>query len=61
MPLMKYLRLLKLEKAKELLLTTDKSVLDIAETVGFEDSNYFTAVFTNVFGLSPRAFRKSNE
>ena len=61
MPLMKYLRLLKLEKAKELLLTTDKSVLDIAETVGFEDSNYFTAVFTNVFGLSPRVFRKSNE
>lgn len=60
MPLMKYLRLLKLEKAKELLLTTDKSVLDVAETVGFEDSNYFTAVFTRAFGISPRAFRKAN-
>ena len=59
-PLMKYLKTLKIEKAKELLVTTNESILAISERVGFEDSNYFTAVFTAHAGVSPRAYRKAN-
>ena len=59
-PLMKYLRNLKIEKAKELLVMTNESVLSISEKVGFEDSNYFTAVFTAKVGVSPRTYRKAN-
>ena len=59
-PLMRYVRNLKIEKAKELLVTTNNNVLQISESVGFEDSNYFTAVFKKTVGLSPRAYRNKN-
>ncbi len=60
LPLMRYVRTLKLEKAKELLVTTNNSVLQISELVGFEDSNYFTALFKKSVGISPRAYRNKN-
>ena len=59
-PLMRYVRNLKIEKAKELLVTTSNSVLQISESVGFEDSNYFTAVFKKDVGLSPKDYRNKN-
>lgn len=56
-PLMRYVCELKIEKAKELLRTTDMTVSQISETVGFEDSNYFTAVFKKKVGFSPRKYK----
>jgi AraC-like DNA-binding protein len=54
-----YLTALRISKAKELLLKTDRSVTDIAFEVGFNDSNYFSKVFSDAERVSPSGFRKS--
>ena len=53
-----YVRELQLAKAKDLLLDTAFAISAVASYVGFEDSNYFTAIFKKHFGLSPKEFRK---
>lgn len=52
-----YLLMLRLAKAKELLMTTSLSVTDIAMKAGFNDANYFSRQFTAVTGLPPRVWR----
>ena len=49
---------LRLETAKKLLLVTDLSVTAIAGQVGFSGSNYFTSVFKDRMGCTPREMRK---
>jgi len=49
---------IRLEKAEEMLLTTDLSVQDIATRVGFRDALYFSRLFHNKNGLPPRDYRK---
>ena len=49
----------KIEKAKELLLTEDSSVSEIAYLLQFQDPNYFMRVFKKKTGLTCTAFRKS--
>ena len=56
--IMQHLQGLKIKKATALLKGTDKSVLEISELVGFEDSNYFSNVFKKKMGISPREYRK---
>lgn len=56
-----YLRGVRLEKAKSLLLQTDLNVSEVAFEVGFRTSGYFTQSFTEETGMSPTAFRKGNE
>ncbi len=53
-----YLNMLRIQKAKELLLTSAKSITDIAFSIGYNDSNYFSTVFKQIEGVSPREFRK---
>ncbi|MBP3437046.1 MAG: helix-turn-helix domain-containing protein [Clostridia bacterium] len=48
-----------LEKAKTLLITTDKSIEDISASLGFSSSSYFRKLFKKKFSLTPRALRKS--
>jgi len=48
----------RLRKAKELLKTTDKNVQEIAERVGYYDSNTFIRVFKKYEGITPGQFRK---
>lgn len=48
-----------LEKAKELLTTTNLTVSEIAYELGFEHSQSFSKLFKNKIGLSPITFRKS--
>ena len=55
--IIQYVHHLKIKKAKDLLRNTDKSVTEISELLGFQDSNYFTAVFKKSTGSSPRKFR----
>jgi two-component system response regulator YesN len=50
----------RLEKAKTLLLNSSDTVQNIAQRVGFKDEFYFSRVFKKHFGLSPRAYRSSN-
>ncbi len=53
-----YINGYRIEKAAVFLKNTDKSITDIALSVGFEDSNYFARVFKKHMGLSPREYRK---
>ncbi len=48
---------LRLEHAKQLLLNTNRSVIDISIATGFETQSYFTACYRKHFGSSPRSHR----
>ena len=47
-----------MDKAKELLRSTDRMLYEIAEQVGYENPAYFTVAFKKQVGLSPRDYRK---
>lgn len=51
----------RIERAKEILLTTDFSVTEIAGMVGFDNAGYFATCFKHMAGASPSDFRKGNE
>lgn len=48
---------IRMEKAKELLKTTDETILTIASSVGFNHPNYFSRVFKTYTGYTPRSWR----
>lgn len=52
-----YLRTVRLRHARRLLEETDLSIAHIGEQTGFRDGNYFSRVFTQHEGVSPRQFR----
>ena len=52
-----YINRIRIEKAKELLAFTDMLVYEVAETVGFKDSAYFSLVFKKITGISPKHFK----
>ena len=49
------------EKARQLLLLTDFSLLDISIACGFSDIKYFNQGFARQFGCSPRQYRSAFE
>lgn len=53
----RYLNTYRLRKAKELLLTTEKTVTEIAVSVGFDNVSYFDRMFRREYGTSPRVQR----
>lgn len=53
-----YVSQLRIEKAKLLLRSTSYRMTEIAGQVGFDNSSYFTVVFKQMTGQSPREFRK---
>lgn len=50
-----------MREAQRLLYYSDLSVKEIANTLGFEDSQYFNRLFSKVIGVSPGAFRNKAE
>lgn len=52
-----YLNKTRVEKAKELLLTTDLKASKIAEKTGYSDDNYFFKAFKKISGITPMEFR----
>jgi transcriptional regulator GlxA family with amidase domain len=52
-----YLSTRRLERAGALLRTTDRSVVDICFSVGWQSVGSFTTSFTRTFGISPTAYR----
>lgn len=56
-----YLTKLRLNDAKMLLMHSTLSITEIAFSVGFCDSNYFSGVFKKNIGIPPRAYRKKYE
>ena len=53
-----YLKNLRIKRAQALLLSTDKSIAEIAAKVGYQDPNYFSRVFKLVTGKSPLQYRQ---
>lgn len=56
-----YLNMIRLNKAKELLKTTDKKIYEVADDIGFNDSYYFSSWFKKVVGVTPTTFRDNLE
>ena len=52
-----YLTDFRMERAVELLLTTDDKTYMIAEKVGYSDPNYFSYAFKKQYGVSPSKYR----
>lgn len=52
------LRRLRLQRARDLLTTTDKSISEIAYEVGFSTPAYFTKCFRDCFGKTPSELRE---
>lgn len=50
-----------ISEAQKLLRYSDRSIKEIACTLGFEDAKYFNRLFSKVTGISPGAFRKRDE
>lgn len=54
-----YFTKLRIEHAAHLLLTTEKTVTEIASECGYQNANYFHKVFRKYVSVSPLSFRKS--
>lgn len=48
----------KVEQAQLMLFTTEKSVKEVAFTLGFSDQNYFIRMFHKMTGVTPQEYRK---
>lgn len=57
-PLTLFVQQVRINKAQELLYTTDNKIKDIAAETGFADYNYFSRLFKKVCGQTPREYRK---
>lgn len=53
-----FIRNFRLQKAKKLLLESDRKISEIAYEVGFRDSNYFSRSFIQEFGLNATRLRE---
>lgn len=51
----------KIDKAKELLETTDLPILNIALELNYQEPNYFSKVFKKVVGITPTEYRKDKQ
>ncbi len=56
--ILSYRNLLRIENAKMLLITTDKSIEEIAVETGFNDSYYFSKYFKKCLGVSPTNYKR---
>ena len=59
MTMTRYLRRLRIEKAKQMFMQTGLSAKEIAQRTGFADYFHFSRIFKAEVGCSPTAFRKS--
>lgn len=57
---MQYLQHVRINRAKTLLLETDKEIITICFEVGYETLSTFYRTFKNIVGMSPHKFRIAN-
>ena len=55
-----YLISVRIDKAKELLKTTQLKIYQIAHSVGYEDARYFGDIFFRIVGCLPSQYRKND-
>ena len=51
---------LKIMRAKELILTTDKNIKEICFELGFQSPHYFSRFFKQKVGVNPGELKKQN-
>ncbi len=56
-----YMKTVRINKAKELLVGTSLKLYEISERVGYSDPKYFSRVFKETTGLLPADYRKTNK
>lgn len=56
----KFITLYRMDKAKELLLTSNRKVVDIGPSVGYSNIPYFISLFKSHFGKTPAQFREES-
>ena len=61
MPFRDYTLAQRINKAKILLIGSDKKIYEVSSKVGFEDPNYFSAMFKRETGYSPSGYKKHVE
>lgn len=52
-----YVNKIRVEKATEMLKTTNSSIINISLSTGFEDCGYFIKVFKKIEGITPTSYR----
>ena len=55
---MQYIIKRKIGEAQNLLINTDYSIAEIADTLGYDNPNYFNMLFTKTIGMPPGKYRK---
>lgn len=53
-----YLKKLRIEKAKELLRTSNLKIYEICEALGYQSVQYFSNLFKNMVGVTPQEYRE---
>jgi AraC-like DNA-binding protein len=56
-----YIRKIRIQKAKELLETTDMRVGEVAYKTGFQTSSHFTRLFIQYYGVKPSLFCRQHK
>lgn len=54
-----FIKTYKLNAARLLLLTTDNTIAEVADKVGFNNYNYFSSEFTKHFNMTPSRYRRA--
>lgn len=60
-PIHRYIRSKRIEKAKQLLSSTDMSIAQITEAVGYESHSKFSVLFREITGETPSEYRRLNK
>ena len=60
LPPNEYIRRLRINRAKNEIINTQRKICEISESCGFSTPYYFSNCFTEICGISPREFRKQN-
>jgi AraC-like DNA-binding protein/mannose-6-phosphate isomerase-like protein (cupin superfamily) len=55
---MQYIIRRRIGEAQNLLISTNRSITDIALSCGYNNSNYFQSVFKNIVGMTPGQYRR---
>lgn len=55
-----YLKKLRIEKAKELLKTSNLKIYEICEALGYQSVQYFSTLFKNMVGVTPQEYREKS-
>ena len=53
-----YINIVRLNKAKKLLKSSDETIISISNKVGFNNVTYFNKFFKKITGITPEAYRK---